>query len=75
MDLCCKRTAYLVWMTEKRRKSKADTLALLKYLLQSQHVGAHSLSVPGTVPGTLHVSSHFVLMLTFIILILKEHYR
>lgn len=62
---------YLVCVTEKRRKSQADTVALLKYLLQSQHV-SNVHSVPGSVPGTLHILPSC--SITIIILLLEEHF-
>lgn len=64
-----KGTTYLVWMTEKRRKSKADTLALLKSLLQS-HLVSNALSVP----GTLRVSSYLVLTMAIVIRIPEGHF-
>lgn len=69
MDPGHEGSTYLVWITEKKRKSKVETLALLKYLLQSQHVSnGHS------VPGTWQVLSYLVLTITMVILILEENF-
>lgn len=54
---------FLVWITEKKRKSKVETLTLSKYLWQSQHV-----SNDHSVPGTWHVLSYLVLTIKMVIL-------
>lgn len=75
VDPCRKRTTYLVWMTvREEEKIKGRYSSSFEISAAKPACGAHSHSVPGTVPGTSHVSSHLVLALTFIILILKEHF-